>query len=77
VRTISRREEKQGGGFVLSEQSSETHPPFRLRTISSSRFLSICKEDQAVQSDKMPERQEVYQQVGEQLTSSFSILVVG
>lgn len=30
-----------------------------------------------VQSDKMPERQEVYQQVGEQLTSSFSILVVG
>jgi hypothetical protein len=48
-----------------------------LKTIPSSRFLSICKEDQVVQSEKMPERQEVYQQVGEQLTSSFSILVVG
>src|SRR6266487_4486334 len=61
LRTNNRREGKQGGGFVLGEQSSETHLPFRLRTIPSSRFLSVWREDRAFRSDQMPERQEVYQ----------------
>src|SRR2546422_604984 len=60
LRTTSRREGKQGGGFVLGEYPSDTPLPFRLKTIPSSRFLSGCREYRALRSDRMLERQEVY-----------------